>query len=176
MKNKSLISSIIVISIIVSLVIMFTSGPGDTVTGSPQPAVTTKENNSIVDTQADGQQEKPIAKTSVVATKSQSKVTKQTKTEKPPQSGTQSRTTANASSGDSNSRITRVSRPGMKYRIVRVKESTIPPNRELRTWSRSQWVTKVSSLQKEGEDSLAEDYIAAYNTQYPDRDLNNYLK
>lgn len=78
---------------------------------------------------------------------------------------------------ESESRVARVRWPGMKYRMVRVrKEEKIEPVTELRSWSRQQWVNKVTELRKAENDEQAEKYITAYNKQYPKKDLNNYLK
>jgi len=76
----------------------------------------------------------------------------------------------------SDSKVKRVRWPGMKYRTVRViKEDNIEPATELRTWTRKQWVKKVTDLRKADKDDVAEKYITAYNQQYPGKDLNNYL-
>ena len=177
MKSKTLISSIIVISIIVGLVIMFTSGSRNSAV--PQQASASAggevENKQSSGMQTDIEQEGPIDE-AVTIREPQRKVIKKakvTKAQKQPEKQTAATTSSDRATG---SRIIRVSRPGMKYRIVRVEKVTIPPESELRKWTRSQWVTKVSTLQKEGEDSLAQDYITAYNDQYPAKDLNNYLK
>lgn len=77
----------------------------------------------------------------------------------------------------SDTQVTRVRWPGMKYRTVRVtREVKIEPETELRTWTRKQWVNKVTDLRKADKDDIAEKYITAYNKQYPGKDLNNYLK
>ena len=77
----------------------------------------------------------------------------------------------------SDTQVTRVRWPGMKYRTVRVtREVKIEPATELRTWTRKQWVNKVTDLRKADKADVAEKYITAYNKQYPGKDLNNYLK
>lgn len=152
-KNKTLISSIIVITIVTALVIMFTSDPGDSDTAKQVAAV---ENKS----------------STVGAEKATPRVTIKSEPEK----SLSTQKTVKKTGDSTGTRIVRVSRPGQKFRMVRVDSTSIPPESELRKWSRSKWVTKVSSLQKTGQDSLAQEYITAYNTQFPTKDLNNYLK
>ncbi len=87
------------------------------------------------------------------------------------------KSTSSHSSQGTRTRAKRVRWPGMKYRMVRVVEyEKIEPVTELRTWSRKQWIDKVMDLRKAGNDAAAQQYITAYNKQYPKRDLNNYLK
>lgn len=152
-KNKTLISSIIVITIVTALVIMFTSDPGNSDTAKQVAAAGNKSSTAG-------------------AEKAKPRVTAKSKAEK---SSSTQKIVKKTGDGTGN-RIVRVSRPGQKFRMVRVDTTNIPPESELRKWSRSKWVTKVSSLQKTGQDSLAQEYITAYNTQFPTKDLNNYLK
>ncbi len=169
MKSKSLISGVIVISIIVGLVIMFTSGSSGT--DSSQQAAMVDNNKPVTEKQPEQKREEPteMIEQTATAEKKQNKVAKKPKVQNQPKKQT-------ASSEGSSSRVTRVRRPGQKFRMVRIEPSLIPPESELRKWSRDQWVTKVSSLQSQGKDSLAQDYITAYNTQYPGKDLNHYIK
>jgi len=173
MKNKTLISSIIVISIIVGLVFMLTSGSSDTVTvpNTAQQTTTIDADKSLVQAPSKLEQKKSM-ETALVVKTSQNKVAKKPK----PQKQSQRKITVTKSESGSNSRVIRVSRPGQKFRMVRVEKINIPPNSELRKWTRNQWVTKVSTLRGEGKDSLAQEYITAYKTQYPNKDLHKYLK
>ncbi len=171
MKSKTLISGIIVITIVIGLVIMFISDPNMKDTAQRVSAVDDKnqttitENNKAVESNAAINKHRLRDKT---PSRSTNKVASS--------NSTGSLKAVNKSTSDSNRRVTRVSRPGHKFRMVRVEETSIPAKSELRKWSRNQWVTKVSSLKKTGQDSLAQEYIAAYNIQYPKKDLNNYLK
>ena len=152
-KNKTLISSIIVITIVTALYIMFTDDSSDSDVARQVTAVENKSSTISADKSAPGDTNKSNLKKSSSSQKSIKKT-----------------------SNSTGNRIVRVSRPGHKFRMARVDTTNIPPESELRKWSRSQWVTKVSSLQKTGQDSLAQEYITAYNSQYPTKNLNNYLK
>ena len=124
----------------------------------------TAENKQEASSQKTGTQKASTQKTS---TKTASRKTKTAKR----------KTKQSASSQTTKTRVTRVRWPGMKYRMVRVvEEDKIEPATELRTWSRKQWVDKVTSLRKADNDVAAEQYITAYNEQYPGKDLNRYLK
>ncbi len=169
MKSKALISSLIVVSIVVGLVIMFTSGSSNTDLSKQVNVV--EENKALVEKKSAVERGKSAEQEAVIV-KSPTKVAKKPKSK----TSSPSQVTTVTSEKSSTNRITRVSRPGQKFRMVRVETRSIPPHSELRKWSRNQWVNTVTALQSEGKDSLAQEYITAYNNQYPDKDLNNYLK
>lgn len=172
MNKTILISSIVFISLVSVVVAIYSSDVEESVEGSEK---------QLTKKQPEQKQAAETAKNKTAINKKEVKANQKAKTSKTKLSQNKTTTKPKAnkavSNETSNTRVVRVRWPGMKHRMVRVvKEEKIEPASELRTWSRKQWVEKVTDLRKANEDKLAEQYITAYNQQYPAKDLNNYLK
>lgn len=168
MNRTILISSIVFISLVSVVVAIYSSDSEEGIeTGEKQQAQKPSEHKQvavITPKKSEAKQEPVRTK----ATKPKPVVNKTTSKQAVKQTDT---------SNSSNTRVVRVRWPGMKHRMVRVvKVEEIEPATELRTWSRKQWINKVTNLRKANKDDLAEEYITAYNRQYPKKDLNTYLK
>jgi len=176
MNKKNIVTGFVFVAVL-SVVIAIVSTDADE--GS-QTADTKKSSEQLSMTStADVQNTTP--ETAATTSVKKQKAGKPTASRKTKTKTAKGKTTKPASSSTSSqgtkTRVTRVRWPGMKYRMVRViEDEKIEPATELRTWSRKQWVDKVTGLRKADNNAAAEQYITAYNEQYPGKDLNRYLK
>ena len=169
MNKTTLISGIVIIALVSVVTAIFISDTDEGIEVSGTKPTSSKSDLVIKD---NAQNQQSTKETQIVKTDktTKSKISKKKTTAKP-------KAKKPVAEEESETKVSRVRWPGMKYRMVRVtKEEKIEPVTELRTWSRKQWVDKVTDLRKADKDKLAEQYISAYNQQYPKKDLNNYLK